>query len=283
MNPHPSVSRGWHFGTSKRVSRLGRFILSETHFPANLRTPWHGHEAAAFSLVLRGRNLQRYRRAEVTFEPGATVFRPAAAEHTDQISPEGSASFIIEPERAWLTESGLAQLNRDAAVNQSGIRARWLLEHIYAEFRSPDCVTPLALEGLVLALGAEFARIAEPHLARQAPAWLERTREALNAGFAERVTLAELAAEAGVHPVHLATAFRAAFGTSVGEYVRARRIEAARLALMDRSRSINEIALSLGFSSQSHFTRVFRQHAGTTPLAYRRLHRLRTDGNVMGT
>ena len=82
---------------------------------------------------------------------------------------------------------------------------------------------------------------------------------------------ADLAADAGVHPVYLAAAFQKAFGSSVGGYVRARRLEAARLALQDPARSINEIALTLGFSSQSHFTQVFRQATGLTPLAYRRV------------
>ena len=272
MNPQPLISPGWHFGTSKKTCRLGRFILSETHSPGNLRTPWHGHEVAAFSMVLSGSYLQRFRQRDIVYRPTAALFRPSGAEHTDQVSPEGVACFIIEPDGAWLTEAGLGQLNGDAALDQSGPRARWLLEHILAEFRAPDCVTPMALEGLVLALGAEFARVAEPRTGRRrTPRWLERTRDALNAGFAKCVTLAALAAEAGVHPVHLAAAFRAAFGVSVGEYVRARRIEAARVALLDRTRSISEIALSFGFSSQSHFTQVFRQHTGTTPLAYRRL------------
>ena len=81
-----------------------------------------------------------------------------------------------------------------------------------------------------------------------------------------------LAAEAGVHPVYLAAAFRRAFGVSVGGYVRARRMEAAGLALCEPGRSIADIAISLGFTSQSHFTRVFREHSGQTPLAYRRRH-----------
>jgi len=267
-----SVSPGWHFGTVRKTSRLGRFILSETHSPADLRTPWHGHEVAAFYLVLRGRYLQRFRNAEVLYHPAAAVFRPADVEHTDQVSPEGVACFIVEPDGTWLSEAGLGRLSCDHALDRSGARARWLLDHIRAESRAPDAATPLAVEGLVLALGAEFARTAEPRAGRRRPAWLDRTREALNSGFVERVTLAGLAAEAGVHPVHLAAAFRAAFGKSVGEYVRARRIDAARSALMDHTRSINEIALSFGFSSQSHFTRVFRQHTGITPLAYRRLH-----------
>jgi AraC family transcriptional regulator len=272
MNLARPISRGWHFGSSRRNARLGRFVLTETHYPGDLRTPWHGHEAPAFCLVLRGCYVQRFRRREVVYRPAVALFRPCGAEHTDQVSPDGAACFIVEPDAGWLAEAGLEQLNRDYALDRAGPRARWLLEHALSEFRAPDAATPLALEGLVLALGAEFARIPEPPTGRRRPAWLLRTREALDAGCSSRVTLAELAAEAGVHPVYLASAFRAAFGSSVGEYVRARRIEAARLALGDVKRSISEIALALGFSSQSHFTTVFRRHTGLTPLAYRRLH-----------
>ena len=56
----------------------------------------------------------------------------------------------------------------------------------------------------------------------------------------------------------------------MGEYVRARRLEAARVALRDPDRSLSEIALTLGFSSQSHFTQAFRRQTGLTPGAYRR-------------
>ncbi len=251
---------------------MGRFLLSETRYPPDLRTPWHAHEAPAFCLVLSGRYVQRFHGREVVYQPATALFCPAGAEHTDHISPHGATCFIIEPDSTWLAETGLDRLNREYALDQAGSRARWLLDHALAEFRNPDVATPLALEGLVLALGAEFARIAGPRHGRRCPLWLRRTREALDAGFTTRVRLAPLAAEAGVHPVYLAVAFRNAFGTSVGEYVRARRIEAAQLALRESGRSINEIALTLGFSSQSHFTRVFRTRTGLTPLAYRHLH-----------
>ena len=267
-----SITPGWHFGTATRRGGMGRFLLSETRYAPDLRTPWHAHEAPAFCLVLSGRYVQRFHGREVVYRPATALFRPAGAEHTDHISPHGAACFIIEPDPAWLAETGLDQLNRDYALDHAGSRARWLLHHALAEFRNPDVVTPLALEGLVLALAAEFARITVPRRGRRCPPWLLRTRDSLDVAFTTRVTLAALAVEAGVHPVHLAVAFRNAFGTSVGEYVRARRIEAAQLALHDPARSINEIALTLGFSSQSHFTRVFRRRTGLTPLAYRHLH-----------
>lgn len=267
-----SISPGWHFGAAVRRGRVGRFLVSETRFPADLHTPWHAHQAPAFCLVLRGRYLQRFRQCEVVYQPATVLFRPSEAEHTDHISPQGAACFIIEPDSGWLFEAGLDRLNHEHALYHTGPRARWLLEHALGEFRRPDPVTPLALEGLVLALGAEFARIGEPRPARACPPWLLRARDALDAAFPGRVTLAELAADAGVHPVHLAAAFRRAFGASVGQYLRARRLEAARLALRDPSQSLSEVAITLGFSSQSHFTQAFRRHTGVTPAAYRRMH-----------
>ena len=271
VEPSQCIPRGWHFGTADRSTSLGRFILTHARYPAGLRTPWHAHEAPAFSLVLRGRNVQRFRRREVVYRSSVAVFRPSSAEHFDHVASGGAACFIIEPDPSWLDDVGLEELDRDCAIDHAGPRARWLLEHARRELAAPDESTPLALEGLVLALGAEFARMREPRLDRRCPAWLLRTRESLDAAFTARVTLADLAADAGVHPVYLAAAFRKAFGASVGEYVRARRMETARLALRDSTRCINQIALTLGFSSQSHFTRVFRSATGITPLAFRRL------------
>ena len=58
-----SIRPGWHFGTAARHGRVGRFLLTETRYPAGLRTPvGHAHQTPAFCLVLRGRYVQRFRR-----------------------------------------------------------------------------------------------------------------------------------------------------------------------------------------------------------------------------
>jgi AraC family transcriptional regulator len=86
----------------------------------------------------------------------------------------------------------------------------------------------------------------------------------------ERVTLAELAAVAGVHRTHLVRAFRARYGVSVGAYVRRERIRWAARALRGTETPIAEIALQAGFADQSHFTRTFVKHMGVSPGRYRR-------------
>jgi AraC family transcriptional regulator len=130
-------------------------------------------------------------------------------------------------------------------------------------------LTPLAFEAIALQLLIALSRDSAP-ATRHAPAWLARVRGRLDDSPAAPVSLAELARIGGVHPAHLATTFRRCVGTSVGEYVRALRIEHARRALRTTDRSIADVALDCGFSDQSHLSRIFRKATGMAPARYRR-------------
>ena len=104
---------------------------------------------------------------------------------------------------------------------------------------------------------------------RPFPQWLERVRNILEQRFAEPYKLSEIAAEAGVHPVHLAREFRKHYGSSVGEYLRRMRIEYACRELMASNLAVINIAFAAGFADQSHFSRTFKRLCGTTPGRYR--------------
>lgn len=84
----------------------------------------------------------------------------------------------------------------------------------------------------------------------------------------EDVTLDELAALVGKKPRHFSTLFRQAFGTTPHRYlVRVRLEEGARLLRMGGA-DVAEIAMGLGFCSQSHFAEAFRRMYGLTPRRY---------------
>jgi AraC family transcriptional regulator len=102
------------------------------------------------------------------------------------------------------------------------------------------------------------------------PQWLEQARERIHADLAARPSLTGLAESVGVHPVTLARAFRRAFGCTVGEYVRTLRIERATRQLAETDLPLAVIALAEGFSDQSHFSNLFRQHNGLSPFQFRR-------------
>ena len=89
-------------------------------------------------------------------------------------------------------------------------------------------------------------------------------------------SLGALAADAGVHPVHLARVFRRHNGESIGSPLRRLKVLRAFEQLPDSRRALAEIALDSGFTDQSHLTRVFRQVAGRPPGAVRRLLKARS-------
>jgi AraC family transcriptional regulator len=86
------------------------------------------------------------------------------------------------------------------------------------------------------------------------------------AHLGEDLSVSRLAEQAALSPFHFARAFKASFELSPHRYVQQQRIDqAARLLRSAADRSIADIAFELGFSSQAHFTEVFRRHTGTTP------------------
>jgi AraC family transcriptional regulator len=78
-----------------------------------------------------------------------------------------------------------------------------------------------------------------------------------------------LAQEAGLAPSHFSRMFHRAMGVPPHQYVMRTRIERAENMLGQSDLSVSSIADSLGFKSQAHFTRAFRQRTGQTPSDYR--------------
>lgn len=58
-------------------------------------------------------------------------------------------------------------------------------------------------------------------------------------------------------------------GKSAHEYITLKLIDVAKQRMFDATKSVSEVAYELGFKYPQHFTRVFKQHVGVTPLEYR--------------
>ncbi|MCS6884502.1 MAG: AraC family transcriptional regulator [Acidobacteriota bacterium] len=102
---------------------------------------------------------------------------------------------------------------------------------------------------------------------------LRRAVEYIHAHYENNLSLAEIAAEAFLSEYHFARLFKRVFGTSPHAYLAAVRIEQARKLLATSDLAIVDIALRVGYSSQSHFTKLFREQTGFTPAEYRMLSR----------
>jgi AraC family transcriptional regulator len=101
---------------------------------------------------------------------------------------------------------------------------------------------------------------------------LTRVLDYMRANLGRDLTITELAAVANMSPHHFSLRFKRSIGVAPHQWVVRTRVREARRLLRVRSMSVAEVALSLGFSNQSHFTAVFRRLTGTTPKRYQRLY-----------
>lgn len=101
------------------------------------------------------------------------------------------------------------------------------------------------------------------------PARLRHVKDYIHSHLDENLSLRKLAELAQMSPYHFGRLFKQSTGLSPHQYVLRQRIAKGRELLGDEHLSIAEISSQLGFASQSHFTTVFRNLAGTTPNHYR--------------
>lgn len=135
-----------------------------------------------------------------------------------------------------------------------------------------DCLgTAIVSRLLALRPGAPNATPArDKHRVADLPKWrLRRVLDYIDAHLAEQITLADLAAAAGLTRMHFAAQFRAATGLRPHEYLLRLRVERAQLLLCQNVPTV-DVALAVGFSSQPHFTAVFKRFIGQPPQTWRR-------------
>jgi AraC family transcriptional regulator len=134
-----------------------------------------------------------------------------------------------------------------------------------------DCIS-IAIVARIVASACRVAPFERPKVAELARWRLKRAIDHIEARLAEPVSLADLASATGLTRMHFAAQFRAATGLPPHEYLLRRRIERAQEMLVGTGMSVVDVALSVGFQTQSHFTSVFRRFVGQPPRAWRQSH-----------
>jgi AraC family transcriptional regulator len=120
-------------------------------------------------------------------------------------------------------------------------------------------------------LAMHLARLELPRTKVNAlPKWrLRRVEEYVEAHFDRGIGLSDLAKVAGLSRMHFAAQFRAATGYRPREYLLHQRIEHAKSLLSNTEIPLAEIALTVGFCTQAHFSTVFKRITRETPARWR--------------
>jgi AraC-like DNA-binding protein len=94
--------------------------------------------------------------------------------------------------------------------------------------------------------------------------------EYVKAHLGEALSLADLAAVAGLSRMYFAGQFLAATGYRPHDYLLHQRIESAKSMLSSTDMPLANVALSVGFQAQAQFSTVFKRITGQSPARWRR-------------
>lgn len=228
----------------------------------------HTHQAYGLGAIEAGVERFRYRGADHLAPPDTLVLMNPDELHTGQAETRGGWRYRM----VYLDAPLLEQLSGERgwwfadAVGHDAPRARRVSRLLRQLWFAHE---PLAFDGLLLTLVDELrpaARIARPlrdeGLVRFAP-----VVEHLRAHLAERITLDELAAVAGLSPFHFLRQFARAHHATPQQMLMALRLfEAKRLLAAGEAPA--QVAAAVGLTDQAHLTRAFAARYGVTPARY---------------
>ncbi len=187
----------------------------------------------------------------------------------------------------WLEQEGLPDLADHRAVRAFSrehlASVRWklssrlkvLAEQILTPPPYTGLLQGLYLESRAIEIAAEalgvMGRISSPSAplrgADKQRMWA--VHDFIEARLADTITLDAIAREAGMSVNNLQRLFRAAFGMTVFEHVRLRRLELARAALEEGRLTVSQAAFMAGYTAAPNFATAFKRAFGISPKAVR--------------
>lgn len=101
---------------------------------------------------------------------------------------------------------------------------------------------------------------------------IRRIKEYIELNIHQELTRENIAAAVYLNPDYTARLFKRKTGQSLNDYIQNKRINLARQLLAGTDMPVGDLAVALGYSSFSHFTKLFKSIEGVTPSDYRKQH-----------
>ena len=98
---------------------------------------------------------------------------------------------------------------------------------------------------------------------------MERIMKSVNAHLADSdFNVERLADDVGISRAQLHRKMKEITGVSTGDFIRNQRLEQAAHLIREKKVNLTQVAYSVGFDNQSHFSTVFKRHFGMSPSEY---------------
>ncbi|MGW3728386.1 helix-turn-helix transcriptional regulator [Streptomyces sp. NPDC000851] len=273
--PRFSAATATDFRVRFRAARVRDVAITSVDGASAARTadgPSHDADQVRLWLVHSGAWALGSKRntVEHTVVAGRFLLRHAARMHHFALPPHTRAQCIVLPAAPFSLLLG----GREVAGHADAAEVRLLVAHAnMVEEALPD-LSPAGVQAARDTL-VELATAVTHHgfddvNTHLAPALAQSAKNLAEQRLADAdLSPAMLARELNVSVRTLQRAF-AAGGESVTAYIRERRLELARQALLASRLAVSEIAAHWQFADSSHFSRAFKRRYGLTPTEYAR-------------
>ena len=264
----------WHDATLDNLELLHATYVTHSFVP-------HIHEGYAIGVIVQGAESFAYRGAQHVAGAGSVVLINPAEVHTGQAyATQGWTYRMLYPAAEQLRRVVAQMTGKEAdypffpsAVVQDALVAHQLVAlHKQLEIG----VDPLASETLWLTLLTTLiAHHADTHHTLASPTpnvdhvAIQRALMYMHDGYADAISLQDLAALVHLSPYHFVRLFKTELGLPPHTYLTQLRIQRAK-RLLSAGQPIAAVAQQVGFTDQSHLTRHFKRIVGVPPGQYQR-------------
>jgi hypothetical protein len=203
------------------------------------------------------------------------IFDPAIAIIANIVRGADTDRHEIAKESAglWAISAGLAyNIEDDYALLAQGLLIYDALYSWATHLQQQQHLQNSPFEHL---LHEVFSKLLQPSSIdkKKIPTWVKDLKAILQDQIDTQlaIDLKQVSNELALNPSYISREFSKYFeDLNFGDYIRKLRISKAIQLIQTSNYSLTEIAYLTGFSDQSHFTRIFKQHTGNNPSTYRK-------------
>ncbi|MCD7765359.1 MAG: helix-turn-helix domain-containing protein [Lachnospiraceae bacterium] len=139
-----------------------------------------------------------------------------------------------------------------------------------AEFAEKYRLAFLSVSGMTDWISWSFGRLeGYRHVGRKQEYLVDKLKEYIEDHLDSNLSRKELSGIVFLSEDYLSRIFTAATGMSISSYVSSRRIARAQKYLLETGLTVSQVAMRVGFSNFSYFSKIFRDFTGKTPNEYR--------------
>lgn len=248
------LNRTTYLGSNKQVFDFHGVTVTETVYTGPVSEDWHCHESNHITLILDGGNCEQRSAYELQAVPGRILTYPSGMRHRNRHTKFPSKNINIEIDDLFLRKNALTlpdAFKRNVVSEIFDIYEQCL----HQTGKSSESVHALA----ICLLTDNKTTLNVP------PPWLRTVCDMVNDHWDEDLSLTQLAAATGTHPVTISKAFRKFHGITLGEFSRQIKVKRAMEISRTTKMPLVQVGLACGFFDQSHFIRAFKSVTGRSP------------------